>query len=327
MKTILNREECFALINVANIRSGLLVDHFVNSPDDIHKFDDRTAGIPILVPANKNLFCFEESDVFELPAQQLLETVYSLADQDYVGFKHAFTNFEFLARFEVKEAYKSYVDEIVQQNIDTMNYVASLKEKFPIIGAFQTRNIPHFGHEKIMQRMLEYCDHLVINPVLGPKKSGDVKVDCLSEVFAHLIRTKYEEKISFKPIFANMFYAGPREAIHHTIMRDKIGFQQFTIGRDHAGANDAYHPKGASALVKQLNGRLSINVIAHDGAAFCPTCNEIIIVGDCNHPSEEIKNISGTDFRASLLERRPFRFANQEMQIHLLENKIEIFEP
>ena len=117
---------------------------FVNSPDDIHKFNDRTTGIPILVPANKNLFFFKESDVFELPAQQLLETVYSLTDQNYVGFKHAFTNFEFLARFEVKEAYKSYVDEIVQQNIDTINYVASLKEKFPIIGSISNKKYSSF---------------------------------------------------------------------------------------------------------------------------------------------------------------------------------------
>ena len=45
------------------------------------------------------------------------------------------------------------------------NYSQNLK-----IGAFQTRNILHLGHELIINEMLEFCDHVVINPVLGPKK-------------------------------------------------------------------------------------------------------------------------------------------------------------
>ena len=42
-----------------------------------------------------------------------------------------------------------------------------------------------------------------------------------------------------------MFYAGPREAVHHTKIREKLGFEYFSIGRDHAGANNAYDPAAA----------------------------------------------------------------------------------
>ena len=48
--------------------------------------------------------------------------------------------------------------------------------------------------------------------------------------------------MSFLPIFANMFYAGPNEALHHAILRQRVGFNVFSVGRDHAGAQGAYLP-------------------------------------------------------------------------------------
>ena len=129
--------------------------------------------------------------------------------------------------------------------------------------------------------MLEYCDHLVINPVLGPKKSGDVRVDCLSEVFAHLIRTKYEEKISFQPnlrkyVLRRTTRSNPP---YNYARQDRISAIHNWTGSCRC-KRCLFTRMELQLLVKQLNGRLSINVIAHDGAAFCPTCNEIIIVGD-----------------------------------------------
>ena len=74
---------------------------------------------------------------------------------------------------------------------------------------------PIFGHELIIKKTLESCAAiLVINPVIGPKKKGDVSVSCLNFVFNDLIKRKYKYKISFEPILANMhYYAGPREAV------------------------------------------------------------------------------------------------------------------
>ena len=39
-----------------------------------------------------------------------------------------------------------------------------------------------------------------------------------------------------------MHYAGPREAIHHINLREMVGFNRFTIGRDHAGAENNFQP-------------------------------------------------------------------------------------
>jgi sulfate adenylyltransferase len=326
LQNILSNRELFLLFNIANIRSGLLTENFVSSTEDFLKFENKALGIPILIPADENILNFAKEDVFEIRTKQILETVYSLSDDTYVGFKHAFNKFKFLTHFEVKKAYQPYVEEIVQQNWNTIQYVDSLRNKFKDIGAFQTRNIPHFGHEKIMNRMLEHCDHLVINPVVGPKKRGDVTIKCLTNVFKYLTETKYKEKISFAPICANMFYAGPREAFHHTLMRQKIGFQHFTVGRDHAGAQKAYAPNMAAELIKQHKDKLEINVVLHKGAVFCDECDGTIILDECDHPFVSIKDISGTDFRASMVEKRLFPLADKKMQLHLFNSKIALFE-
>ena len=128
-----------------------------------------------------------------------------------------------MSKFELKQTCRKLCYNIINKNRIVLDYLKFLKSKFKKIGAFQTRNIPHFGHEKIMNRMLENCDHLVINPLIGPKKKGDFTVDCLNHIYNYLINNKYQNKLSFKPIFANMFYAGPREAFHHMLIRKNLG--------------------------------------------------------------------------------------------------------
>lgn len=325
-KHSLNNRERFSLINVANIRSLLLCKNSVKSAEDFSKFADKTKGIPILIPADKKLFSFKQKDVFSLPKEQVLNTIYNISDENYAGFRHAFSQFTFLAHFKVKGAYELYVKQMVKQNLDTIDYVNSLKKKFKHIGAFQTRNIPHFGHEKIIQRMLEFCDHVVVNPVIGPKKKGDVTVDCLRDVFNYLTNSKYEEKISFKPIFANMFYAGPREAMHHAQMRQRMGFKHFTVGRDHAGAENVYQPDAATEFIKINKHKIKIDVMLHKGAAFCSQCKKVILINDCDHPSKVMSDISGTDFRSSIMKECLFNLADKEMQTYLFKNNKDIFE-
>ena len=323
---MLTRQEIFSLVNVANIKSSFLNDNFVNSVESFHKFFDESKGIPLLVPANEKLFEFSAKNVFSLSKEGLVKTIYGISDESYIGFKHAFNQFTFLDNFIVKKDYQAYVERMVQHNKNIMAELNLLKENSGHIGAFQTRNVPHYGHEKIIQRLLEFCDHVVINPVIGPKKRGDSTIKFLTEVYAYLSRTKYQEKISFKPIFANMFYAGPREAMHHAIIRERLGFNYFTVGRDHAGAENIYNPNMASELIERNRSSLAINVMAHNGAAFCPICNEVIIIGDCSHSYEQMVDISGSDFRLKIKENIFFELADPQMQRYIKKIKGTLFE-
>lgn len=323
----MNKNEIFSLINAANVSSPFLDGNFVTSPEGFSEFCDKSKGIPILVPADKKLFYFKDEHVFELSKKHVLETVYDIVNTSYIGFKHSFYGFKFLSTFQVNAKYQTYFRKIINQNLHVKNHVHKLKKEFKNIGAFQTRNIPHFGHEKIIERLLESCDHLVINPVVGPKKSGDVVVERLTRIYRDIGRSKFGGRLSFQPITANMFYAGPREAVHHALMRQRIGFTHFTVGRDHAGAENAYQPEKATDLIEENSRKLEIKVLAHKGAAFCLECDKVILVGDCTHSVKRMLDISGSDFRTSLKEKRLFDFADKNMQQKIFKMKTDIFEP
>ena len=59
LKNSIDKHQLFSLINVANIRTDLLSNNFVNSKEKLLDFEDKTKGIPILIPADQELFYFK----------------------------------------------------------------------------------------------------------------------------------------------------------------------------------------------------------------------------------------------------------------------------
>ena len=322
----MDKTRFFNLINAGNINSGLLSENFVRSREDFANFPINLKGLPILIAADPAVFEFSSDDVFRISEKEIITKVYNLLNSEYVGYKHAFNSNKFLRRFTVKKSFKQIVEKIISQNRSVFDEVAKIRKKYKIVGAFQTRNIPHFGHEKIIEHMLEVCDHVVINPVIGPKKSGDVKLEVLELIYEYLISHKYEHRISFLPIFANMFYAGPNEALHHAILRQKIGFDIFSVGRDHAGAQGVYSPTSAVARLAESEKNLNIKILGHKGAVFCDTCNSAVLFGECDHDVKQYKDIAGTQFRLSIKNKEVFSFADKDMQSYLKSRNLEVFE-
>lgn len=215
---------------------------------------------------------------------------------------------------------KKKVKEIINFNNESKKKIKNLKKKFSKICAFQTRNIPHLGHEEIIKKLLITFDHVVVNPVLGPKKAGDINYKLLYSAFDFLIKKKYKKKVSFVPIIANMFYAGPYEALHHANLRKSYGFDYFVIGRDHAGAQNAYKPHHAIKLADKYKKEIQINIVTLNGAYLCDDCKKIVIKGDCKH-SGKLRNISGTDFRECLITKSNYHYADLDMQKYLKKFK------
>ena len=88
------------------------------------------------------------------------------------------------------------------------------------IVAFQTRNVPHVAHEMLQKAVLNIYDGLFINPLIGKKKTGDFKDEVILKSYQSLINNYYPKSaIIFSTLHTEMKYAGPKEAIHHAIMR------------------------------------------------------------------------------------------------------------
>lgn len=166
------------------------------------------------------------------------------------------------------------------------------------IVAFQTRNVPHKGHEFLIRYALQYVDGAFINPVIGKKKKGDWRDEVIEAAWEKL-RELYFPKDSTVLGFLRyvMRYAGPREALHHAIMRKNLGVTHFIIGRDHAGVGNYYKPYEAQEFVKQYEDELEIEIMAFKESYWCEKCQTIVNDKICPHKEEFKIRFSGTKIR------------------------------
>jgi sulfate adenylyltransferase len=168
------------------------------------------------------------------------------------------------------------------------------------VAAFQTRNAPHIGHEYVQKTALSLVDGLLLNPVLGPKKAGDFADAAIVAAYEALIRHYYPPgTVLLGTVRYAMRYAGPREAVHHAIMRKNLGCTHFIVGRDHAGVGDFYPPYAAQAIFADYPD-LGIEPLCFGEFYHCRRCGTITNERVCPHPPTDREPFSGTAVRRFL---------------------------
>ncbi|MET1102403.1 MAG: sulfate adenylyltransferase [Pyrodictiaceae archaeon] len=169
------------------------------------------------------------------------------------------------------------------------------------IAAFQTRNVPHMGHEYVQKAALTFVDGLFINPLVGWKKPGDYRDEVIVEAYQVLIENYYpRESVVFSVLRMEMRYAGPREAVHHAIVRKNFGATHFIVGRDHAGVGDYYGPYEAWDIFREFPD-LGITPLFVREAFYCKKCGQMVNEKICPHPEDYRVRISGTKLRKMIL--------------------------
>jgi len=185
------------------------------------------------------------------------------------------------------------------------------------VSAFQTRNPIHRAHEYLTKCAQEITDGLLIHPLMGATKDGDIPPEVRMRCYAVLIENYYHPDHTMLAVMpAAMRYAGPREAILHAILRQNYGCSHLIVGRDHAGVGDYYGTYDAQEIFDSIpEGALKICPLKFEHAAWSRKAGGM--VSGKTFPKVEGDQIflSGTKVREMLSrgERPPVEFTRAEV--------------
>jgi sulfate adenylyltransferase len=176
--------------------------------------------------------------------------------------------------------------------------------------AFQTRNPMHRAHEALTQRATrETGAKLMIHPVVGVTKPGDVDPDTRVRCYQALMRSYPADTVLLSLLPLAMRMGGPREALWHAIIRMNYGATHFIVGRDHAGPGPGsdgapfYDPYEAQRLLLRHGGELRIQVLPYPRMVYLEADGRYIPEDEAP-PGARVLAISGTQQRRWLVEGR-----------------------
>jgi sulfate adenylyltransferase len=202
--------------------------------------------------------------------------------------------------------YYDFVD-IRRSPTETRRLLNSMGNKNVV--AFQTRNPMHRIHEELTKRAAEQVDaSLLIHPVVGTTKPGDVDHFTRVRIYKALVDNYYDNKAVLSLLPLAMRMAGPREAIWHAIIRRNYGANHFVVGRDHAGpGNDSsgkpfYGPYEAQAMTAQYADEIGVHPVHFQELVYL--ADEGRYEEKSKVPSDaKIASISGTEVREEYLAK------------------------
>jgi len=235
---------------------------------------------------------------------RLAKSLYLTTDDRHPGVSRTFKLKDTLVSGKIEVSKK----RVMQSQLESYRLApsATRKEiynrKWNTVVGFQTRNIPHIAHEMLQKAALNIYDGLFINPLIGKKKKGDFRDEVIFESYMKLIENYYpKNRVMFVTLHTEMRYAGPKEAIHHAIMRKNFGCSHFIVGRDHAGVGDYYQPFAAHEIFNEFPD-IGIHPIFFPTFYYCKKCLGYANERTCPHEFDFREELSGTRMRKMVTE-------------------------
>jgi len=305
LEGFIGKDDLVSVLENMRLKSGIvwtipiLLDVSETEAENLKEGED----ICLKTEDGKPIAILHLTEKYSYPKDKIARAVFGTDDLNHPGVK---------STMEMKDVFLAGTIDLLDTSREPFPkynlYPSETREVFEkngwkTVAGFQTRNAPHLGHENMQKVVLSLVDGLLIHPVIGKKKKGDFRDEVILRCYDVLLENYFpKDRVLLSILPMEMRYAGPREAIHHAIIRKNHGCTHLIVGRDHAGVGNYYHPEAAIEIFDKFDD-LEIKPITIRGDFFhCKKCNRLESERTCPHPDEMKIKFSGTIIRKLLLE-------------------------
>lgn len=299
LEGFVGRDDFESIVKRGRLKSGLAwTVPIVLDVDEKTASMAKNAGQVALAVAGEKFASLKIDEVYSFDKLESAKAIYGTGDTKHPGVSKMVNMKDRLLAGKIQVSKKIADGPLRKYRRTPVETRAEIEKRgWKTVVGFQTRNVPHVAHEMLQKAALNLYDGLFVNPLIGKKKQGDFKDEVILAAYETLIENYYpKNRAMFVTLHTEMRYAGPKEAIHHAIMRKNFGCTHFIVGRDHAGVGDYYHPFAAHEIFAHYP-ELEIQPVFFPAFYYCKKCLSFANERNCPHGPESREELSGTKMR------------------------------